>query len=49
MKVSDVKASGANANRDTAAWADIIIVAVPFVAIGDVAKVDATNALEQHH
>ena len=44
-------------NFDTAAWADIVIVAVPFVAVGDVAKeiadvvrgkivVDATNALD---
>jgi predicted dinucleotide-binding enzyme len=57
VKVSDVKASDTKANRDTAAWADIVIVAVPFVAVGDVAKeiaeavrgkivVDATNALD---
>jgi 8-hydroxy-5-deazaflavin:NADPH oxidoreductase len=55
----EVKAvgAGAKANRDIAAWADIVIVAVPFGAIGNVAKeiadavkgkivVDTSNALD---
>ena len=56
----EVKAAGADkrANRDTAAWADVVIFAVPFGAVADVAKeikdavsgkvvVDATNALDE--
>ena len=45
--------------RDVAEWADVVIVAVPFAAVGDVARiiepvtagkpiVDVTNALNEH-
>ena len=56
----EVTAVGANksANRDTAAWADVVILAVPFGAVAGVATeiadavrgkvvVDATNALDE--
>jgi predicted dinucleotide-binding enzyme len=56
----DVKAvsSAKRANRETAAWADVVIFAVPFAKVADVAKeivdavggkvvVDATNALDE--
>lgn len=47
----------AKANRETAAWADVVIIAVPFMVVGDVAAeiagavqgkpvVDVTNALD---
>lgn len=55
----DVRSTGKENVRETAAWGDIVILAVPFVAVNDAARtigdavdgkilIDATNALDEN-